>query len=183
MTITIDDAPVKLLLSGIFKSGKTVFFKVDSTGKHEKVNVGLILRTLNLSHGAVSRLIAAFPWPELKYYSDAMRKADAARGKPREKRPRLTRTSDNEADQEEIAEDETEEDGPSDKKCQYSLVHQNNGYWGCYDGREATVVLFKTKSEAQEHLQDILHGRDGYHISYGGMGNRSRSHAAAEIHY
>jgi hypothetical protein len=167
MTITIDDAPVKLLLSGIFKSGKTVFLKVDSTGKHEKVNVGLILRTLNLSHGAVSRLIAAFPWPELKYYSDAMRKADAARGKPREKRPRLTRTSDNETDQEEIAEDETEEDGPSDKKCQYSLVHQNNGYWGCYDGREATVVLFKTAQQARDYIEGLLHGRDSFRSFYG----------------
>jgi hypothetical protein len=60
MSFAIDDEPVKLLLSGIFKSGKTVFFKIDSSGKHEKVNVGLILRSLNLSHGAVSRLIAAF---------------------------------------------------------------------------------------------------------------------------
>jgi hypothetical protein len=135
MNVTIDDEPVKLLLSGIFKSGKTVFFKIDANGRHEKVNVSLALRSLNMSHGAISRLIAAFPWPELKYYSEAMRKADAARGKPREKRPRLKSVSDNESDEDEIAE-EAEEDGSSgsDKKCQYLLVHQNNRYWDVTTG-------------------------------------------------
>jgi hypothetical protein len=169
MTITIDDEPVKLLLSGIFKSGKTVFFKIDSNGIHEKVNVSLALRSLNMSHGAVSRLIAAYDWPKLQYYSEAMRKADAARGKPREKRPRLTRPSDTESDEDEIAEDETEEDVPSgtDKKCQYSLVHQNNGYWGCYDGREGTVVLFKTLQQAKDYIEGLLHGRDGFRSFYG----------------
>jgi hypothetical protein len=122
MSFAIDDEPVKLLLSGIFKSGKTVFFKIDSSGKHEKVNVGLILRSLNLSHGAVSRLIAAFPWPRLKYYSDAMRKVDAARGRPKEKRQRLKSVPDDE----EIAEEEAEADANSvgrKKNTQYSLVH------------------------------------------------------------
>jgi hypothetical protein len=85
MSISINDEAVRLLLSGIFKSGKTMFFRIDEHGRHVKVNVSLALRSLNLSHGVISRLIAAFPWPELKYYSEAMRKADAARGKPREK--------------------------------------------------------------------------------------------------
>jgi hypothetical protein len=31
MSISVDDEVVKLLLSGIFKSGKTVFFKIDSS--------------------------------------------------------------------------------------------------------------------------------------------------------
>jgi hypothetical protein len=66
-------------------------------------------------------------------------------------------------------------------KQRYQLVQQGS-YWGCYDAQNATVVLFKTLSEAQEHLQNILHGRDGYHL-YGGMGNRSHSHESVEVHY
>jgi hypothetical protein len=68
------------------------------------------------------------------------------------------------------------------RKQRYQLVQQGS-YHGCYDAQNPTVVLFKTLSEAQEHLRDILHGRDGYHTSYCGMGNRSRSHEATEIHY
>ena len=179
MTITIDDAPVKLLLSGIFKSGKTVFFKVDSTGKHEKVNVGLILRTLNLSHGAVSRLIAAFPWPELKYYSDYMRKADEAKSKPKETRVKPQRiVAEEHVDEEEIAEEESEDlliakDGKASK--QFYIVQQGI-YFGIYNSPEATVNLFKTKEEAEEQLQHLLHGRDGYHISYGGGDNKIVTH-------
>jgi hypothetical protein len=68
------------------------------------------------------------------------------------------------------------------RKQRYQLVQQGS-YWGCYDTQDATVVLFKTLGEAEEHLQDILRGRDGYRISYGGMGNRSRSREAMEVHY
>jgi hypothetical protein len=184
MSVSIDDEPVKLLLSGIFKSGKTVFFKIDSNGKHEKVNVSLALRTLNMSHGAISRLIAAFDWPKLKYYSDAMRRADEARGKPSGRISRPKPVAVDEPEDEE-AEEEVEElsAAKNDKANKHFYIIQQGEYFGVYNALEATVDLYRTRTEAQEHLQEILHGRDGYHISYGGMGNRSRSHAAADIHY
>jgi hypothetical protein len=95
-----------------------------------------------------------------------MRKVDAARGRPKEKRQRLKSVPDDE----EIPEEEAEADANSvgrKKNTQYSLVHQNNGYWGCYDGREGTLVLFATIQQAKDYIEDLLHGRDSFRSFYG----------------
>jgi hypothetical protein len=113
-----------------------------------------------------------------------MRKADEAKSKPKETRAKLKSVMADEPEEEEIAEEPedvtTVKDGKADK--QFYIVQQGS-YFGIYNSREATVNLFKTKEEADEQLQHLLHGRDGYHISYGGIGNRSRSREAMEVHY
>lgn len=174
-----DDPLVQAAFAGIFKSSKKMHFRINpETGNHEKVGLCKALAGVDITYENKMRIIKSFPFSLLPYSSENKKAIEQAKANRKVKPVRVV-----EADDEEEIEQEAEVDAISNsKKNQYSLVQQGK-YWGCYDGREATVVLFKTKGEAEEHLQDILHGRDSYRISYSGMGNRSRSPAAAEIHY
>ena len=179
-----DDPLIQAAFAGIFKSSKKMHFRINSeTGNHEKVGVCKALEGVPITYKNKMELVHCFPFPSLAYTSENKRAIEHSKANRKLKPVRVAVAVDDE-------EEEPEADATVDlanefvggKKWQYSLVQQGE-YWGCYDGREATVVLFKTKAEAEEHLQDILHGRDGYRISYRGMGNRSQSPAAADVHY
>jgi hypothetical protein len=114
-----------------------------------------------------------------------MRKVDAARGKPREKMAKTKVVQDDEPSDEEVVEEEQEyfATAKDDKAIKHFYIVQQGKYFGIFNAKEATVSLFKTRVEAEEQLRNIFHGRDGYHLSYGGIGNRSRSRESVEVHY
>jgi hypothetical protein len=174
------DHPLVLqAFAGIYRSSAKMHFRINpETGNHEKLGLCKALAGVDITYVNKMDLIKSFPFPSLAYTSANKRAIEQAKANKKLKPVRVA-----------VAVDDEEEEPESDanefvggKKCQYSLVQQGE-YWGCFDGREATVVLFKTRAEAQEHLQDIVHGRDGYHITYGGIGNRSRSRESVEVHY
>lgn len=45
----------------------------------------------------------------------------------------------------------------------YCLTRRNQ-YWGVYDQREATEALFPTQEAAEEHIHQLMHGYDSFHI-------------------
>jgi hypothetical protein len=176
-----DHPQIQAAFSGIYKSSAKMHFRINPvTGEHEKVGVCKALEGVPITYENKMEIIHCFEFPLLPYSSANKRAIEQAKANKKLKPVRVAAID---RDEEGIDDEAEPDDQPmGGKKCQYSLVQQGE-YWGCFDAREATVVLFKTKGEAQEHLQDILHGRDGYRISYGGMGNRSRSREAADIHY
>jgi hypothetical protein len=49
----------------------------------------------------------------------------------------------------------------------YHLV-QSGRLWGCYDGVDATQVLFPSRTEAENYMWDLVHGRDAFKLFYSG---------------
>jgi hypothetical protein len=159
--LSIDDPLIQAAFEGVYKSGKRLFFRINPEGHHHKIAVVHALDDIAITYENKMGLIASFPFPMLAYSSERMKMKAAAKPKV----VRVAAAAD--ADEDDIAEEEAHVASVSGKKSQYSLVHQNNGYWGCYDGREATVVLFKTLQQAKDYINDLLHGRDSFRSFYG----------------
>lgn len=165
----MDDPLVQLALAGIYRSGSTnYFFRIDEGQRHQKISVSDQLLPLGLSHGRVAQIIAAFPFPVLRFHSEAMKRAEAT-GERREKRhARIQwKLDEKELNDDDIAIDDEEELAPKKKKSnlQYSLV-QRDDYYGCYDGKDGTCVLFKTEQAAQEYLEEVTNGHQTYRLCY-----------------
>ncbi len=104
-----------------------------------------------MNPGNKMAIIKEFPFERQAYLSERMKAALAVAKKPK----RINATDDNE-------DNESESDVSEfacGKKSQYSLVRQNNGLYGCFDGREGAVVaMFHTKAEAKIVIAELLHG-------------------------
>lgn len=163
------DHPLVLeAFSGIYKSSQKMHFRINpETGDHEKVGVCKALDGVDITYENKMNLVHSFPFPSLAYSSPSKRALALATANRKLKPVRVAAPAD--TDEDDLADDEPEADAPSvsGKKSQYSLVHHNNGYFGCYDGREGTVVLFKTLQQAKDYIEDLLHGRDGFRSFYG----------------
>jgi hypothetical protein len=185
--LNIDNPLIQAAFTGIYKSGKRLFFRVNPEGHHQKIAVIHALDDIAITYENKMELIASFSFPLLDYSSERMKMKAAA---VVNRKPKAIRTASEfagvaAAADEEEAEEELEDmpAAKNDKANKHLYIIEQGKYFGVYNAMEATVDLYKTRAEAQEHLQEILHGRDGYRISYTGMGNRSRSREAADIHY
>jgi hypothetical protein len=172
-----DDPLVQAAFKGIYKSSKKMHFRINpETGNHEKVGVCKALEGVPITYENKMQLVHSFPFPSLAYSSPSKSALALAKDNRKEKPVRVAAGTDG----------EEPEDLPAakdDKVNKHFYIVEQGNYFGVYNAMEATADLYKTRAEAEEHLRDILHGRDGYRISYGGMGNPSRSHAAADVHY
>jgi hypothetical protein len=54
----------------------------------------------------------------------------------------------------------------SRENTRYSLVEQNNGYYGCFDGKEGELILFRTREEAEAFINDRMHGGSNFKAFY-----------------
>jgi hypothetical protein len=164
-----DDPLVQAAFAGVYRSGIRPFFKIDpETGEHQKINVGNALKDLPISYDNKVLLIHTFPFPQLEFQSERMKAAAAAQAMAKERMPRVTVEDEVEGD--DISENELDEavtTAGSRKNARFSLVQQGE-YFGCYCSQDATVVLFKTRQEAQQYIWDRLHHRDTFHSFYGG---------------
>jgi hypothetical protein len=166
------DPIIQQALAGVFRSGK-LFFKVNpDTGAHEKISVSDLLRAIPLSHNNVARVREAFPFPELRYESEVMKAEAAGAGKRAARKARVRFAVDDEDDDEpidddaatvddELPETETTETKSTKPNKRYSFVRHNSRhgvYFGVYDARSDTNVLFTTAAQAQEHMNDLLYG-------------------------
>jgi hypothetical protein len=159
-----DDPLILQAFAGIYKSSAKMHFRINpETGDHEKVGVCKALAGLDITYENKMELVHSFPFPSLPYSSASKQALALAKANKKPKRIRVTVAD----DEEEEIEEEAEVDAVlNSKKCQYSLVQQGN-YWGVFCGRDATVVLFKTREEARDYIEDLLHGRDSFRTFYG----------------
>jgi hypothetical protein len=159
-----NDPLVQAAFAGIYKSSQKMHFKINpETGNHEKIGVCKALSGVDITYENKMQLVHSFPFPCLPY-SSASKQALAKANK----KLKPVRMVADDGDEEGIDEEpESDVHSMNGKKCQYSLVEQNNGYWGCFDGREGTVVLFKAREEARDYIEDLLHGRDSFRSFYG----------------
>jgi hypothetical protein len=178
------DSPlVQEALAGIYKSGRKIFFRINPDGQHQKISVSKALNVLDIPYENKVSLIRTFPFPELAYSSQRMQVNAAATAK------RMAREVEEDDDEFEdladLPEDELEEDSlttivvtvPKVKKNQrqhYQLVQQNQ-YWGCFNAEEVTVVLFRTRKEAELHIHRLQNHREVYKAFYS-SGNNSNRH-------
>jgi hypothetical protein len=153
------DSPlVQNALAGIYKSGRKIFFRINPDGQHQKISVSKALNVLEIPYENKVDLIHSFPFPELVFCSERMKTNAAAVA------AKITRE---EADYDD--EDTVEASMP--KNCRYHLVEQNNGMHGCYDGQDGGLVLFRTRAEAREYINNLLHHRESFKLFYGGKNN------------
>jgi hypothetical protein len=165
-----DDPLIKKAFEGIYKSSQKMHFKINpATGDHEKVGVAKALEGVDITYENKMLLVQSFPFPSLAYSSASKQALALAKVNKKRKPVRMTVADTDEAD--DLSDGEMEDDAfsVSGKKCQFSLVQQGL-YWGCYDGREGTVVLFRTRGEAAAYIEDLLHGRDSFRTFYGKKG-------------
>jgi hypothetical protein len=170
MKATVDRDAIAEALAGIWKSGRTTFFTIDpDTGHHKKVSVSEPLRQFGLTHTDIGHLFKTFPFPELAYNSESMKRDAARKGLPKGKQGKVSVPADEaddcDYDDDELLEAGTGEDSKtvnSRESRRYSLVEQSNGYYGSYDEKEGDLVLFKTKAEAEAFSSDRLHGRSDF---------------------
>jgi hypothetical protein len=161
-----DDPLIQAAFEGIYKSSKKMHFRINpDTGNHEKVGVCKALSGVDITYENKMDLVHSFPFPSLAYTSANKRAIEQVKANRKLKPVRVAADDGDEDGIDEEADLDVQPLGG--KKCQYSLVEQSNGYWGCYDGREATVVLFKTREEARDYIEDLLHGRNSFRSFYG----------------
>jgi hypothetical protein len=162
-----DDPVIIEALSPVFRSSQTIFFTIGDDGKHTTINVGERLYALGISWANVATVIQSYPFKILTYESPSKLAIAAGKGKPKGHGPQAAFKD--AADHGEV-EEEVPEIGGKNKKQRYQLVQQGK-YYGCYDGIDATVVLFASAREARMHIYDRLHSRDAFHSFYGGKFN------------
>jgi hypothetical protein len=150
--------------AGIYKSSAKIFFRINPNGTHQQIAVFRALDNINITHDNKTALIKAFGFEQLAYISRRMKAAMAAQ--KANKKPKRARVTDADGDEDEI-EDEPES-AVGKKNPQYSLVRQNNGLYGCFDGREGAVIaMFRTKDEAEAFVEEQLHGGWTFKPFYG----------------
>jgi hypothetical protein len=162
------DPLVQQALSGVYKSScEKLFFRIEK-GVHKKVSVARELACLPISHENRKELIKTFPFALLGYCSELMKTKAAAAAKQSKARLAEADGYDFAADDpvEEEAEDEAINVNSKENK-RYSLVTRNNGYYGCYDGRDGDLTLFNTRGEAEDFINDRLRGKSDFKLFYG----------------
>jgi hypothetical protein len=158
MKLTADDPAVREALQGVFRSNRTTFFRVSESGEHVHVSVFNLLRPLGISHGGISDLFKTFPFPELRYQSEFMKKVAEAKSHRKVSGPKAL--SEDEREEKRLRKEE------ADNTKRYQLIQQGS-YHGIWDDSNATVIsLWHTKSEAVEELVRIKAGR-----AYAGLCN------------
>jgi hypothetical protein len=173
MKLTADDPAVQEALQGVFRSNRTTFFRVSESGEHVHVSVFDLLRPLGISHGGISDLFKTFPFPELRYQSEFMKKMAEVKSHRKVSGPKAL--SEDEREEKRLLKEEAE------NTKRYQLVRQGS-YHGIWDDNSGSVIsLFHSEAEAVEELARIKAGR-----VYGGCypgGSRSRSRESVEVHY
>jgi hypothetical protein len=159
-TFTADDDIVKQALAGIYKS-RTIYFRIGADGSHIRAKLTAELRALGASYYEVTQIFQTFPFPELTYESNRMKRIAAGLGKPKGKAARVRYVE--EEEDEDILEDEeavmeAATGDPKKRNKQYSIIERGN-YHGVYNGRDGSLTLFRTRREAESHLAGILNGK------------------------
>jgi hypothetical protein len=153
-----DDPLVQQTLSPIYKSGRKIFFRINSEGQHQKISVTIALGALDITYENKVELIHSFPFHELKFSSERMKTSAAATAR------KIARKVGDEDDDEDTVEDSIP------KNCRYHFIQQGD-YFGAYDGLDVGLVLFRTQAEAKEYIHNLLHHRENFKIFYGGKSN------------
>jgi hypothetical protein len=147
--LTADNPMVIDCLSPVYRSSQTIFFVIEDDGMHSRINVGERLHSIGISWTNVAKVIQSYPFKQLTYRSESKTAIAAGKGKPRGNGPKPK-----------IEEEEVLESAKKGKHQRYSLV-QRGSYFGCYDSRDATVVLFAEERDAKRHIYELLHHRGG----------------------
>jgi hypothetical protein len=164
MRIAIDMEKVNRALAGIYKSGRCIFFKIRPNGEHERVNIASTLMQLGLSHGQAASISLSYPWPAKRYYSQQMKQADAARGKPKG-RAALVAMNGNIEEEEPEPEEKVRAVTTGGRNCHYHLVEQGK-YFGIYNGQDGGTILFTDKKQAELYFKNLLHDRENFKSFY-----------------
>jgi hypothetical protein len=165
-SFTADDEEVKALLAGVYKS-RTIYFRIAPDGSHIRAKLTEELRALGASYYEVTQIFQTYAFNERSYESNRMKRIAAGLGKPKGKAARVVSGSrltqeDEDENEDDIAEDDEVATEATTNKAnkRYSLVRQNNGYYGAYDEREASLVLFRTQGEAESFISSQLNGKN-----------------------
>ena len=171
----LDDREVADLLVGVFKCGVKRYFKIsEATGRHYTYPLRQHLMQLGIPKIEATALMAAADIPYAKYIRNE---------KPKKPAP-VEITAEERAKQLALEEKTTKKLAAEEASIskRYSLVRQGN-YHGVYDEENGSQVLFHTIQEAEEHIRDLIHGRDSFRIYYSSITKTQRSPELQEAQY
>jgi hypothetical protein len=196
--LTIDDEAVKNLLSSVYRRGVRTYCRIAEDGSMYVVPIRADLIKLGMSPKVAAELIKEAnlpktPEPEedppvIEAAEVAVSISDKLRGKFFSGfTPEIPLPADEDEDEfEDLPEDEpVEEDsvstmvntvptGKKNKRQHYQLIQQGE-YWGCFNSEEVTVVLYRTRREAERHIHNQQNHREVYKAFYS-SGNNSNRH-------
>jgi hypothetical protein len=154
-----EDPAVQSALADIYRSAAAVFFRINADGQHERVRVAQLLSELGLAEENVNQITKTFPWPQLQFLTKEKKTSDA---------PKKAKQTPIDLEYEDPLDDDEEEIQTNDlkRRQRYYLIEQGP-YFGTYDGLDGGQTLFYSRTEAEKHLRDLLHGKETHNF-YGG---------------
>jgi hypothetical protein len=153
MNFTLETPEVVTLMTGVFRGGIRTYYRTDETGKPYVYPLRRELTALGMCTKTATGLMQGVPFAPFVKASPSPEKPAKKCGPP----PMMT---------EEREEREEKAEAAQNSK-RYHLV-RSGPYWGCFDGIDATQVLFTSREDAENYMWDLVHGRDGFKTFHSG---------------
>lgn len=174
---TLDTPEVQNLLKDTYRCSKQTYFKISETGEPYVVPIRRELMALfHISAKSATALLADIPYAE--FISNKQKQPEAVAAEPATP---LKKTGPKPISDEERKERRARLEIAENSK-KYALIRRGE-YWGSLNEWDMTTVLFRSKDEAVDFINEQIHGRDVFRSFHGARCYKSKQPELQEAHF